>query len=164
MSQTKPEEKKRELTQLVPTRRALAEAVMRVHVVTVESPEHPEDFLEPEFWALVAKEFTVGDRVEIRDDGMTYWAEFLVLACDRTWAKVHKLREHRLVPVEELQLSDDFTIQYKGPHLKWCVLRVSDNSIVHEGEQERTGAVTWLDGYLRVVGATKKPAAAKKAA
>lgn len=154
----KPEEK-RELTQLVPSRRQLAESVRQTHVVTVEDAKHPEDFLSPEFWALVAKDFVIGDHIELRDDGMTYWAEYLVVACDRTWAKVHPLRQATLTPVEEMPISKDFDVAFKGPHRKWCVIRISDKSIVHEGEQDRTSANRWLEGYAKTVGAPLAKAA-----
>lgn len=147
------EEKIRFSAQLAPLRRQLAEQAVRHHVVTVESAEHADDFLKPEFWALVAKELTIGDRIEIRDDSMTFWAEYLVTACGSTWAKVQQLRNHKLVPEDEKSVAPDFLVEFKGPHRKWCVLRRSDKSVIHEGEQDRAAANRWLEGYAKTTGA-----------
>jgi hypothetical protein len=146
-----PEE--RPIKQLAPQRRKLAEYARQHHVVTVEDAEHPEDFLQPEFWALIAKDMQVGDRVDVQDDELTFFGEYLVMACDRTWAKLHKLHETALVPPKEAAVSPDFDIQYKGPHLKYCVIRKSDKSIVHEGAASRVDANSWLLGYARTTGA-----------
>lgn len=148
-----PKVEERPLVLLVPNRRALAEQVRQTHVVTVESAEHPEDFLKPEFWSLVARDMRLGDHVEIRDDAMTYWGEFLVLACDSTWAKLHRLRESKLVPAAEREISPDFKVEHKGPHRKYCVIRLSDKSIIHEGEPDRSRANRWLEEYARTIGA-----------
>lgn len=143
----------RKINAVVPNRRQLAEHGRQTHIITVEDASHPEDFLDPAFWALVAKDMQLGDHVEIRDDGMTFWGEYLILAADKTWAKLHKLRESKLVPVEERSISPDYSVQYKGPHKKYCVVRKSDSSIVHEGAPDRASANVWLEGYARTVGA-----------
>lgn len=149
----KVEEKPRPLVQLVPLRRKLAEHARNTHVVTVEDASHPEDFVKPEFWALVAKEMQIGDRVDIQDDGLTFYGEYLVVACDRTWAKLHELRISHLVAVKEQSVSPDYEIVFKGPHMKYCVVRLSDRSLVHEGAATRQDANTWLLGYARTIGA-----------
>lgn len=146
-------EANRTFVQLPPQRRQLADFGKQHHVVTVEAAEFTEDFLKPEFWALVAKEFKVGDTIEIRDDGMTFWAEYLVLGCGATWAKVSKLRSYALVPEEQRSVAPDFKVEYKGPHRKYCVIRLSDKSIVHEGEQDAAAANRWLESYAKTVGA-----------
>lgn len=143
----------RKIPQLVPTRMRVAEAVRQVHCVTVESADFPSDFVEPEFWSLVSKDMRPGDLVEVRDDSMTYFGLFYVMAADQTWAKVEPLFEKKLVPVSERQISPDYKVEYKGPHRKWCVLRISDKSAVHEGEPDRGAANVWLDGYVRTIGA-----------
>lgn len=146
------EEKKRQVPMVAPTRWQLAEHGMRRHVITAESSEHPEDFLQPEFYAHVAKNFTQFDEIVIRTDDGMYWGEFLVLGCDLQWAKVEKLREVNLQPVNERPMDDRFIVKWKGPHLKWCAIRTQDSSIIHEGEQNRAAAMGWLEGYIRTIG------------
>jgi hypothetical protein len=146
----------REIGMAVPNRIALGEHARNVHVYTAESSEHPEDFTKPEFWALVSTKFQPFDHIEIRTDDGTYWAEYLVIAAERTWAKVHKLRDVRLQPLEQTEVDPEFKVEWKGRHLKFCVIRLSDKSIVHEGEQEKSGASRWLEDYVRTIGRRTK--------
>lgn len=156
-AQVEQEDPNRPVPQLMPQRRRLAEHARNHHVITVEDAKHPGDFLKPEFWALVAKEMQPGDRVDIQDDGLTFFGEYLVLACDATWAKLHALHIAELVPAKEQEISPDFKIEFKGPHLKYCVIRLSDNQIVHEAAATRIDANTWLIGYARTIGAKIGP-------
>lgn len=147
------EEKKIAVNPVVPNRRVLAEHGRQTHLVTVEGVEDPAAFEDPAFWSLVAKDMTIGDHIEVRDDALSFWAEYLVVACDRTWVKVAKLREVRLTPVKDTSISPDYEIAWKGPHRRWCVIRLSDRSAVHEGSQDRATATTWLNEYVRNIGA-----------
>lgn len=147
-------ERKSKFAPLPPVRRKLAEHGRQTHLITVESAEYPEDFLKPEFWALVAKDMQLGDHVEIRDDSMSFWGEYIVLGCDATWAQLHQLRQAQLVPAEQRLISPDFLVAFKGPHRKWCIVRISDGAIVHEGEQHRGAANLWLEGYAKTIGAS----------
>lgn len=152
MSEAAEKAKERPLIQIMPARCKLAEQVRSTHVITVEDASHPEDFLKPEFYGLVARDFVVGAHVEIIDDQMTFFGEYLVQACDSTWAKVYPLREIKLVAAKEMSIHSDFSIEYKGPHKKFCVIRLTDKAIVHEGAQDRASANTWLLGYARTTG------------
>lgn len=152
LEKQKTEEKPRAVGMAVPNRVQSAEHGRNVHLFTAESGEHPEDFLRDEFWGLVSKNFSPGDHVEIRTDDMIFWGEYLVLAADRTWAKLHPLREIKLPSASSRQVSPEYKVEWKGPHKKYCAIRIKDSSIVHEGEQERAGAERWLEGYVRTIG------------
>lgn len=150
MAEVKTEEK-RNVQALMPQRRALAEHAIRHHVVTVEDASHPEDFEKPEFWSLVANQLQIGDHIEVRDDAMTFWAEYLVTACDATWAKTQCLRKVKLDAEVGKEISSEFKVEYKGPHKKHCVIRVSDKSIVKEGCQTAAEGRGWLVEYERTI-------------
>lgn len=152
LEKPKADEKERAVGMAVPNRVQLAEHGRNVHLFTADDGLHPGDFLRPEFWGLVSKNFSPGDHVEVRTDDMTFWGEYLVLANDRTWAKLHPLREVKLPSAEARQVSPEYKVEHKGPHKKYCVIRIKDSSIVHEGEPERLGAERWLESYLRTIG------------
>jgi hypothetical protein len=143
----------RPIKQLAPQRCKLAEHVRAHYVVTVEDATHPEDFLQPEFWALVAKDFAA--RIPRRHHRRR---AHLLRRVPRPRVRsdlgeAPPLHEVQLVPPKEEVVAPDFDIQYKGPHLKYCVIRKSDKSIVHEGAASRVDANSWLLGYARTVGA-----------
>ena len=152
-----PVEQPRQVGMIVPTRVQFAEHGRNIHLVTAPAGTQPGDFLHPEYWGMVAKNFQPYDQVEVRTDDRTFWGLFLVLASDRTWAKLHPIHQVELPSAEEPAAHAEFEIEWKGPHLKYCVIRKSDRSIVHEGEQERTGAGRWLDGYVRTIGRPSAP-------
>jgi hypothetical protein len=145
------EVKKREVGMIVPNRVQMAEGGRNVWLATAPNAEHPEDFLEPAYWGHVSKSMKPYDQVEVRTDDGTFWGLYIVLASDRTWAKLHPIHEVRLPSAQIEQVDPAYRIEWKGPHFKYSVIRVSDNSVVHEGEQERLGATRWLDGYLRTI-------------
>lgn len=145
------EKQERQVQAVMPQARQLAEHAIRHHVITVEDATHPEDFLRPEFYALIAGELRQGDRVEIRDHGMTFWGEYIVTAQDNTWAKVQELRKIKLVPAEVSLISKEFEVKHQGPVKKWCVIRKSDRSSVKESCQTRAEAEQWLLDYERTI-------------
>jgi hypothetical protein len=70
--------------------------------------------------------------------------------------RAHLLLHGREAPAERRRRRDHHdgsAYAYKGPHLKYCVIRKSDKSIVHEGAASRVDANSWLLGYARTVGA-----------
>lgn len=146
------DQKKREPGMAVPNRVQMAEHGRNIHLYTAPAGAAPEDMLAPAYWGLVSKNFAPYDHVEVRTDDGRFWAEYIVIASDRTWAKLHPLRVVELPNAQLEEVDPGYKIEWKGPHLKFCVLRVSDGSSVHEGEQERSGAVSWLQQYLRTIG------------
>lgn len=147
-----PEDKKRDTPILSPVRFQSAEHGRQEWLATAESSDHPEDFTKPEFWANVAARMRPLDHVEVRTDDGAFWGEYLVVACDRQWAQLHALREVRLAQAIKQPTDKRFRVEWKGPHLKHCVIRTQDNSILHEGAQQAAEASRWLEDYLRTIG------------
>jgi hypothetical protein len=128
----------------------LKEQGNRDWIATVEQGTKKEDLLEPSFWSHVSSQLTPYDKIEVRwDDGVGY-AEFLVLGCDRAYAKLHLLRYESLTTSDVSQ--SQFTkheIRWKGPVLKWMVVRLSDEASVRDKFLSREDAEIWLKDYER---------------
>lgn len=144
--------KKREVPMVVPNRVQLAEHGRNIWLVTAETGEFPEDFVNPDFYAHVAKDMRPMDHVEVRTDDGTFWGEYLVLEAATNWAKVHELRTAKLQSPGEQPADKRFRIEWKGPHLKFCVIRTKDSSVIHSGDVQRKDAMTWLEDYARNIG------------
>lgn len=113
-----------------------------------------EELLKPDYWAHVAQKFRPHTVITVIPEDGSYWAELLVVSCDRLWARVAVLRHYDLTEVEtspEASASgvDAFEIQWKGPTKKHCVVRKSDNAIVNEGIQTKADARLWIDGHVK---------------
>jgi hypothetical protein len=129
----------------------------------------PEQLLVPEYWAHHAHRLTPGDEIVVRSEDSSWYGRLYVLDCARTWAKVKFLLGPVSLTTHDANLQPDhssmdevekFKVDYKlihrGPR-RWSVIR-ADGAVMHENEQEKSGAEKWLDDYAREqVGAPKAP-------
>jgi len=123
-----------------------------VYTATAFENTDPKDLLDPEYWTHVAEQFKPFDKVEVRADDGSWYAELLVLETSRRWTRMHMLSKHNLttgdVSLSQSKLQE-YAVEFKGPHKKHCVIRLSDQEIIHEGEETKGGAHTWLAGRIK---------------
>lgn len=141
--------------QLNPARLAQGEYVRTVHVATAEQGTAEEDLINPAYWAHVASKMRPWDRIEVRSDDGTFYAELLVLDSSRTWARVKLLKFLPLTSadVSQTQADDEYEIKFRGPVLRWSVVRRLDNAVIKEAMQNKDEAAAFLAQYQRTVGA-----------
>jgi len=141
------EDKEKRLVQPNHTRMKEASFVRNSWVVTVEEGTVRKDILKPEFWAHLAQQFRPYDWIEVRCDDDSFVAEYLVLSCDRTFAKVKEWKWVKLTE-EEMKQDDEILQEYahkwRGPQLKHCVIRKSDSACVVEGLPSKDAAYQWI--------------------
>lgn len=114
-----------------------------------------EHMLQPAYWAHVAPKLKPWNRIEVHAEDGTYYGELLVLACDRTWARMHVLQWHNLSTqdvslTEALQAEAGYEVKFT-PNSRWCVIRKSDRQLMHKDAQTSDDAKTWLREHLKVV-------------
>lgn len=131
---------------------ALGEQVNQTWIITAESGTTLEDIAKPEYFANVANKMRPYDKVFARVDTGEWYAELLVVSCGRAWAKTIPLqvvdfvgKETEVVPRDG---SDEYDVRYKGPHLKFCVIRKSDNEMIKDHLQSQAEANGWLASFL----------------
>ncbi len=115
-----------------------------VHVATPGHGATIDDLLKPECWAAVAPKLRPWDHVEVRAEDGTYYAELLVLACDRTWAKMHVLKYDTLSTpdVSLSQVDTGYEIKHT-PNMR-C-------HIVKDSMQLRSDAERALQEHLKTI-------------
>lgn len=133
----------------------------------------PEALLVPEYWAHHAHRLTPGDEIVARAEDWSWYARYIVVDCARTWAKLKPLigpvslttHDANLQPAEGDHSSQNeveafksgFKLVHRGPR-KWSVVRIADDVVMHENEQEKSEAAKWLDKHARdQVGAPAAP-------
>ena len=152
--------------QMAADRFKLAEHERNVHSITIEEGVTRAQLINPAFLAHVAAKLRPYDQIEVRCDDGTLFAKLLVLQAERTWARVHVLEWHNLTtrdvslsqaedsaepnPAKALSPEDDYLVQWKGPHKKWCVIRKADGAYMREAEPDKAAATTWLSDWLRI--------------
>lgn len=113
-----------------------------------------EQLLRPEYWSHVSERMTPYSEITVRCDDGTYYAKLLVLDCGRGWAKMQLLNWWNLTTSDVAQTqsragtAEDYAILWKGPTRKHIVQRISDQQVIHEGEQRKDGAAAWLAEFL----------------
>jgi len=108
-----------------------------------------EDVLKPEYWAHVAMKLTPSDRIEVVAEDGSFFAELYVQDKDKTWAKVFLLRHVVLDPLEKIDPTLDFKVDWRGPANRYGVIRKSDNTVIKDGFATKGEAARFIDTYSR---------------
>lgn len=117
-----------------------------------------EDLIKADYWAHVAQKFRPHTIIKVVPEDGSYWAELLVLSCDRLWAKVFVMRHYDLQAVDAdsaavASLADGFEVLWKGPMKKHVIVRKADGAILQAGIQQKTEANLWLTEHLKTIAA-----------
>lgn len=111
----------------------LAESRRQDWVITVPPNVSIDDVQDSDFWAHVASKFQSLDKLEVRWEDHSQIANLRVL-----WAQ-HGVAKVKLINVEELDSSvidagslegSKYDIKWKGPVLKWSIIRKSDSHLI----------------------------------
>lgn len=140
------EEKKRDV-KLNHTRMKEGQFVRNLWVVTVEQGVNRDDLMNPGFWAHVAFQLRPYDRLEVRSDDGLFFAEYLVLSCERTYAKVKELSWASLTSQDVAMSQEDleqYEYKFRGPHAKHSVIRKSDGVVMVEKLETQDQAKQWI--------------------
>lgn len=134
-----------------------AEYVRNVFAVVLPQGTKFEDVKDPAFWAHTASKLHPTDRIEVLDEEGTFFAELLVVACARNWAKVSVLRFHELtesIPDAKQQTSDAMKEERAKYKVDWQqgtkarVIRLSDKQTLVDNLPSKADAEKWLTTYL----------------
>lgn len=159
----KPEAKPKEVKKIAPNRFALAEFKRAIHYATVEPGTTIEQLEDPTYWSLVATSVKPYDHIEVVSDDGTLWANFLVLACDRTWLHIRLLQKVALetsdVSISRIKPTAAMRESYEIKHMpssQWTVIRVSDpdKPVVSKDHQTRELAESWVREHIKTVAVT----------
>ena len=113
-----------------------------------------EDVLSRAYWSHVCAQMKPWDKVELRADDGTWYAEAIVLDCSRTWAQLHVICHENLTSADVAQSQaeietkmSDYLVKWAGA-AKWRVIRKSDGAVLQDQIQQKPDAVAWLANYV----------------
>ena len=135
---------------LMPARMRLQEHIQRNFVIVVEPGTTQDHLKDPAYWSLVASQFIPMTRLIVYPDDSSFYAEYLVIACAKNWAKVHELSFKKLTSAEAENVPDEYEIKWRGNFNKHCVIRKSDGKVIKDQCQTRDEADVWLKGFVKV--------------
>lgn len=142
--------------QLDPQYFGQAEHRRAIYMATVPKGTTKEQLQQPGYWAHVAAKIRPWSRIDVQAEDGSFFAELLVLATDRTWARVRCLSFHNLTDTEMSQsdaakIMGDYEIKWRGPK-KWSVVRRNDSSVINENMHNEADARKWLEVHINTQG------------
>ena len=139
-----------------PQRMQLAEQWRQDWVVNAEEGTTVDDVLNPTYWASVATQFQVFDKIEVRLETGEWILELIVMSVGRTHATVYLAKRYDLKeladPGDQHDHRSDFEVIWRGIQLKFGVQRRSDKAWIQDGFKSKDLAQSWLENYERTIG------------
>lgn len=147
MSTAAPQAEERKIEPLMSASLQEGEFRRTVYVALVAKGVSLQDALEPKFWAHTAPKLKPYDKIELRAEDGTWYAEVIVMDSSRTWARVKPL----VGPVffttgdvsESQAAATDFEVIHRGPK-KWSVIDKKNRKVYFEGGALRDDAERWV--------------------
>ena len=141
-------EQKKQVSAIDQQRWQLAEFARQDWIATVEEGTTLEDVKNPAFWANVSVLMKPFDHIDVRCEDGSWAADFIVLGCDRNWARVHMKHHYELTTADvSLTQALHHEIKWKGPIRMFCVIRLSDQSAIQEKLRTKEEAALWLNQF-----------------
>lgn len=138
---------------LNPARMALAEHWRQDWCVNAESGTTMEDIVSTTYFSHMAELLKPYDHIEVRSEDGAWIANLIVIRSDRNWAHVKMMAFIDIIEgAEEKTVSKKNTVEFKGPHHKWSVIRLQDGEKIKTGCGSREEANTWLDEHEKMTG------------
>jgi hypothetical protein len=120
-----------------------AEFARTVYVVSADHGSSPSDFLKPEAWVHVAKQFRPGDHIEVASESGAWFMELYVRSATATDVTVTALRTVMLDNPPADTEASGYDIGYaKGD--KWRIVRKADKTVVASGMASRADCESWV--------------------
>lgn len=134
-----------------PTKLFSAEHSVIVWHYTVPEGVSPDDLVTPEFWTHVAGQLRQGHRIEVSAIDGTWWGMLYVRHASKGEARVQFLQRVDLGDVEALPSAESpFEAKWRGPQVRWSVIRKSDGEVIKEHLPEKADALRYIANKLRL--------------
>lgn len=102
------------------------------------------------FWSHVQRVIRVGDIVNVRADDGAYFARLYARAVGAQGVKVEVLEYHDFSKLESVtDETDDFKVEWAGPHHKFRIVRVADAVVMQSGFNDKPTALAAMTGLVK---------------
>lgn len=123
-------------------------------VITPEEGTPFEAVLREDYWSHIASRLRPCDIIEVHAEDATFFARLYVRTAGRLWAKVAVMEFVDFTKDAPVAVRDTgHEVKWKGPHMKWAVIRTADKEAVQGGFENKEIAAGWLADYLKQVAA-----------
>lgn len=132
----------------------LAEQVVQNWAVMVEEGTTVDDLLKPEFFTHVAPALRPFSKIFVLTDDGSYYAELLVRNAGRTWANCVLLSHidlSQIIDAVPPTAAASYKVAYAGPHHRYRVVRLSDNTVISKEHFDEAAAQAWLVDHIKAI-------------
>ena len=137
----------------MPERIGLAEDKRHDWVVDIPIGVSLEQLMEPAYWALCAAQMDPMDHIEARAEDGSWVAYLIVAMCERTYAIVVLDRCVKMTAdIEKPATAVKHKVEWKGPHMKYCVIRTADSQAIKSEFRTKDEATEWMNNHERTAG------------
>ncbi len=129
-------ELKRSLVEIKPSQITPTEQQILNFTIIAKPGQTIEDIMEPKAWASISPRVEVWSRVNVIAEDGSYLAELHVTSVSRQWVATTLLSYHDLTEKDKdkpaLEVLELHEVKWRGPILKWCLVRKEDDSNISE--------------------------------
>lgn len=108
-----------------------------------------EDVLKPEYWAHVARVLRPLAKICIFPEDGSWEAELRVRDAGDRWANVSLIRHQPWGAKSDIAADGRFRIEWAGPHHKYRILRLADQTVMESGFTTKEAAYARLPELLK---------------
>lgn len=127
-----------------------AEFVRNVFAISVPAGTKVADILAPECWMHVASKLSKGDRLEIYPEEGAYFAELIVVAAGKNWARVVLAREISLEAADtSVPIGEELYTKWSTPTTGFRVHRRLDKQVLKDGFPTKEEADKWIANFYK---------------
>jgi hypothetical protein len=112
----------------------------------------PDDVAKPDYWTNVARNFRVGDRIEVTAEDFTFFIELLVIDAGMLHANVAVLRTVALA-ISTKKRTPGYTIAFGGVGTRFRVVRDKDGVVLKDQLPTMADAQSWLAAHVNSLAA-----------
>lgn len=131
----------------------LIEFARQTHHIVPEHGTKFDDILKETYWSMVAYKLKPCDLIEVHAEDGSYYAQLYVRSCGRNWAKVSPLMIAKFEDDVATPGDAEYKVEWKGPHRRFSVLRISDNEIIKDGFELREQADAYVKSHIKTMAA-----------
>ncbi len=134
-----------------PGRMRLMEHAHNSWSITAEQGTTLDDIKKSVFWSLCCEKFRPADFVTVIANDMSWLAQGFVQSSARTWAQVHFFNVVKMEEAVSPDTNSEFKVEWKGPEMLWCVIRLSDQVCLQDRLENARAANQWMSEHERRV-------------
>lgn len=136
----------KEPAQLLERNFGLAEQRRNIWLATASGVITEADVLEHSFWAHVARHLQPCDEIIVMHESNEWRLHLAVLSVDKVGASVGVIiaNNWREVAKDALDVSDAFSVRWRGPYDRFGVVRKDTGEVIKAGFQTKEAALDFL--------------------